>query len=466
MALADQLAQGIQFAPPPDPFAQYGKMQQLQAGQTQNALAQYQLGAAQRADEVNTNFLRGIQSAGTDEGAIRQAYMSAGKNKEYQDFLKSQAEAAKLRGETANLELTGGEIKSRTATGLLGNKLKIAQVAGSILRGVKDQATYDMAKQSLGHLVPDAVTDYPAAFDPAFIASEMKAGQTLTEGLAAENAARVAATGERNAATSERVATTGERNAATSEGQLKVAQGRETRLAQGPIGTSLTPEQNDALFGENGAVALGKINPNRINGRNAKMWADAFVRNPNSDPVKVAQDVASADKAIKDFGTGPQGVKVTSFNTAIDHLDTLAKLGAAMQNGDVKAFNVISNTLGVQTGQPMATMYNQAAKIVGSEVSKAIVPGVGTGKEREETAKAFDAALSPDQLKGADVVAKKLLGGQLASLEQQYKRTTKREDFADQLLSPAAKAAYQAVRSSATPAPAAATKSGATVSNW
>jgi len=221
MALADQLAQGIQFAPPPDPFAQYGKMQQLQAGQTQNALAQYQLGAAQRADEVNTNFLRGVQSAGGDEGAIRQAYMGAGKIKEYQDFLKSQAEAAKLRGETANLELTGGEIKSRTATGLLGNKLKIAQVAGSILRGVKDQATYDMAKQSLGHLVPDAVTDYPAAFDPAFIASEMKAGQTLTEGLAAENAARVAATGERNAATSERVATTGEGNSAFQKQKFK-----------------------------------------------------------------------------------------------------------------------------------------------------------------------------------------------------------------------------------------------------
>jgi hypothetical protein len=75
-------------------------MQQLQAGQTQNALAQYQLGAAQRADEVNTNFLRGVQSAGTDEGAIRQAYMSAGKIKEYQDLLKSQAESA-------NLVLTG-----------------------------------------------------------------------------------------------------------------------------------------------------------------------------------------------------------------------------------------------------------------------------------------------------------------------------------------------------------------------
>ena len=233
-------------------------------------------------------------------------------------------------------------------------------------------------------------------------------------------------------------------NAATLNANTAVA--RETRLAQGPVGTSLSPEQNDALFGENGAVALGKINPNRINSRNAKMWADAFTRNPNADPVKVAQDVATADKAIKDFGTGPQGVKVTSFNTAIDHLDTLAKLGAAMQNGDVKAFNTISNTLGIQSGQPMATMFNQASRIVGGEISKAIVPGVGTKAEREESANAFNSAMSPEQLKGADAVAKKLLGGQLSSLEQQYKRTTKRSDFAEQLLSPAARAAYQTSR--------------------
>jgi hypothetical protein len=240
-----------------------------------------------------------------------------------------------------------------------------------------------------------------------------------------------------------------------AQGQLNVAQQREARLAQGPVGTSLTPEQNDALFGENGAVAQGKINPNKINSRNAKMWAEAFTRNPNADPVKVAQDVATADKAIKDFGTGPQGVKVTAFNTAIDHLDTLSKLGAAMQNGDIKAVNSFANTLGIQTGQPMATMFNQASRIVGGEISKAIVPGIGTKAEREESANAFNAAMSPEQLRGADAVAKKLLGGQLSSLEQQYKRTTKRSDFAEQLLSPAARAAYQTSRPAEIATPAA-----------
>jgi hypothetical protein len=215
MALADQLAQGIQFAPPPDPFAQYGKMQQLQAGQTQNALAQYQLGAAQRADEVNTNFLRGIQSAGTDEGAIRQAYMGAGKIKEYQDLLKSQAEAAKLQEETKNFGVTRQKTQSDIEAADLTKKLKTAEIAGSILNGVTDQASYDQAKRALSHIVSsESLADYPAAYDPKFIASEKAAGQTYTQAQTAANAARLAATGERNATSSERAATTGEGNLA------------------------------------------------------------------------------------------------------------------------------------------------------------------------------------------------------------------------------------------------------------
>jgi hypothetical protein len=197
MALADQLAQGVQFAQPTDPFAQYAKMQQLQAGTTQNALAQYQLGAAQRADETNTNFLRGIQSAGTDEGAIRQAYMGAGKIKEYQDYQKSLNESAKLREETKNFGVSRQKTQSDIDAANLTKQLKTAEIAGSVLNGVTDQASYDQAKRALSHLVsPESLADYPAAYDPAFIASEKAMGQTFTQRLASENAARVAATGE------------------------------------------------------------------------------------------------------------------------------------------------------------------------------------------------------------------------------------------------------------------------------
>ena len=44
------IAQGYQFQPPPDPFVQYGRMQQLEQGQQANQLAKYQFEAAKRAD--------------------------------------------------------------------------------------------------------------------------------------------------------------------------------------------------------------------------------------------------------------------------------------------------------------------------------------------------------------------------------------------------------------------------------
>ena len=65
------IAQGYQFQPPPDPFAQYGKMQQLQSAGMQNQLAQYQFEAAKRAD-VQANALNQAYASAIDPttGAI------------------------------------------------------------------------------------------------------------------------------------------------------------------------------------------------------------------------------------------------------------------------------------------------------------------------------------------------------------------------------------------------------------
>jgi hypothetical protein len=59
------IAQGYQPQAPVDPFAQYAKMQQLNVGQNQNALAQYQLAQAQRAD-VQANALNAAYAGGVN----------------------------------------------------------------------------------------------------------------------------------------------------------------------------------------------------------------------------------------------------------------------------------------------------------------------------------------------------------------------------------------------------------------
>jgi hypothetical protein len=62
------------------------------------------------------------------------------------------------------------------------------------------------------------------------------------------------------------------------------------RVLHGQLG--LTPEQNNALFGENGAVTTGRLDPNRINSRTARILADAVITNPNTDFSKISADIA------------------------------------------------------------------------------------------------------------------------------------------------------------------------------
>ena len=60
MALNEMIAQGAQFKMP-DPLEQYSRIAQIQQAQNQNALAQYQLGSAQRGDVQQNALYRRLQ---------------------------------------------------------------------------------------------------------------------------------------------------------------------------------------------------------------------------------------------------------------------------------------------------------------------------------------------------------------------------------------------------------------------
>ncbi len=54
----------------------------------------------------------------------------------------------------------------------------------------------------------------------------------------------------------------------------------------------LSKDQNEALFGENGAVTNGRLDPNRINSKTASILADAYLLNPNTDMSKISADIS------------------------------------------------------------------------------------------------------------------------------------------------------------------------------
>lgn len=59
----------------------------------------------------------------------------------------------------------------------------------------------------------------------------------------------------------------------------------------------LNDAQNDALFGENGAVTTGRLDPNRVNSRTASLFADAAIKNPKTDFSKIHADIALTNNA-------------------------------------------------------------------------------------------------------------------------------------------------------------------------
>ena len=89
------------------------------------------------------------------------------------------------------------------------------------------------------------------------------------------------------------------------QGAERVAQGDKTllqgaeridiarkTLANSMANRSLTPEQSDALYGPNGAVTTGKLDPYKINSRNAQILSNAYIRNPGTDMNSLASTAA------------------------------------------------------------------------------------------------------------------------------------------------------------------------------
>jgi hypothetical protein len=167
----------------------------------------------------------------------------------------------------------------------------------------------------------------------------------------------------------------------------------------------------------------------------ARMMQRVQEINPNYD-AKTYQTQLTGEKA---FTSGKLGQTVRSLNVATDHLDALDSMGKQLKNGDMRAFNSIAQRIAAETGNPAPTNFDAAKKIVADEVVKAIVGSGGGVSDREEAARAFDKASSPEQLSGAIATAKRLMRGQLNGLKQQYKASTGKDDFDTRFLSGEAK---------------------------
>lgn len=325
---------------------------------------------------------------------------------------------------------------------------------------------------------------------PAVIAQIQRDIRNLHPGLAMQNVVGVDANGNQIVT---RLAGAG----GGPQGQFALNQS-PTGTARAMLG--LNDTDSALLFGPGGPVESGQIPVNKLNASNAKMYVAAIKANPTLNLSSLSEDqVLAASKAkaqgniqgkqvltladratakniaegnlppltgpnstrimneviaikpdfkasdyglqtsaVKAFNQGIQGNKVRSLNVVMEHFTTLEKAADALQSGDVRAINAVSQYIQTQTGKPAPGNFNAVKEILADEIIAAVVPGVGALADRVALKKTILAASSPEQLKGIVANYKELIGGQLNGLEKQYSAGTGRTDFKSRYLTPAA----------------------------
>ena len=139
------IAQGAQFQAMPDPFVQYGRMQQLEQGQQANQLNRMKMEEAQAAS-VERNALRGLDPTSPDY--------------ESQLFRVNPTMGIAYRKERTTAEAQQATQKAQQAQALKTNLDNYR----SFLVGVNDQPAYDAWRDSVTKNIPELANMLPAAF--------------------------------------------------------------------------------------------------------------------------------------------------------------------------------------------------------------------------------------------------------------------------------------------------------------
>jgi hypothetical protein len=431
MPIDTSIYQGL-IQPPKSLIGYTNDLDQADMAQTQLAQQKLNLIGAQRADADQQALRKLYSTPGFDPTKTEnlpqifaispQAGTAA--QKAALDAQKTQAETKHLDAQSEQSVATAQKLKTEHAIAV---QAQIAQAAGA----ATDQASWDRGLQIAATLGAD-VTNIPKQFDPVVAKQLHDQALTGAQQLDAHYKELQAAETARHNKAGEGIQIRGQNMARDT-----AAANREAENNRAGLNPDGTPNADVAATVQ--AIGEYRMKPPTLqalrNPRMAAIMNQVAQQYPGFD----ATQYDMRQKAVKDFGTGPQGVQVQAANTALNHLDTLAKLADAQKNGDTPLFNQIANEYAKQTGQPAPTNLQGAVTLVGPEVSKAVVGAGGGQGDREKVDSALSALVkgSPSQAAGQIATMKEIFGGRLSEGARTYKRTTKLDNF-EELLSPAA----------------------------
>ena len=177
MALDPSIALGVKPLELANPLAQYGQVAQLQNYQNQNALAQYQLGAAQRAEQTATTqnelYAKHFNPAtgGLDVNALIGEAAQRGQGGIIPNILKSENERqkaaadlshVKTQTEAAQFKLTNDKLKHglESLTSAPTPQDAIQKLNDGVTKGFFDMKTASAEAQKLQNMTPEDYQKY------------------------------------------------------------------------------------------------------------------------------------------------------------------------------------------------------------------------------------------------------------------------------------------------------------------
>lgn len=155
-----------------------------------------------------------------------------------------------------------------------------------------------------------------------------------------------------------------------------------------------------------------------------------------ADPTWTGQRYST----IQDFTKGTQTAKtVQAQNVTMEHIGTLQEAINALDNGDVRQFNKLSQEIARQTGSPVPTNFELGKTIVYDEMAKAILGANSAVSDRQEFVKNMDVGSSRKQAEGQLAEAGKYMAGQAYGLETRYTAGSGLTNYRNRFMTPAAR---------------------------
>lgn len=384
-ALAQQGPQGIYQG-----FMQGQQLRNQLAGQEQQRqLGELQLQNALREQRMAGEEEAAYKAAGGNMGQLQTELMQRGLGKQ---AMAVGAQMAKQRADQMKMHKDTVELTKTAAQQVMANPQNAAQILSSFGQRFGIDMSDDLAQiQQLGGN-PDAIRQWAAGVAVQADKLLPKFQEFSTPGGGKQIGTVNPVTGGFTATSTMAPQMTPyeKGHLAVQQGQLGVAQ---QRLAK--EGAALDPAENAAI---SKAILEGRLDPNKVNGRNAKILATTLLANPDANVLELGVSAAGATAAEKSLAT--QTAKMsTAANEANKMINVVSQLSDKVDRTEFPSINAISNAVAKGTGNKEIVQLNTSINALVNSYARAISPtGAPTVSDKNHAREVINSAYSQGQL--------------------------------------------------------------------